>query len=193
MLCILVVLFALSLLFPAQQWASHKPTPNTVILYIIGEIYKEIGGYETFRKTLLFLEQYENDSSSVGTEELDLMYETIGVDKEKADIAFKRIVPAIQFYNSGFSPESAVTIIKNVQKVKPEIESSVAIFTFWLETNGQKIDSTQVAKALKQGELLRHMGLDPHLAFEKNGINLNVLDPRNKESYRKAKTLDFQD
>ena len=173
MLRLIFALLLIFLLCPTKQWASHKPFPKSILLYIVTEMFKDAGGLETF--SMMF--QIEDAKSD---EDLDLIYKAKGIDGKKADIALRGTAVAIELFNSGFSPESVVTITKNVQLWKPKMKGSVAILTFWLNRKGQEVDSTQVAEALRQGELLKHMGIDPHSAFTKNGIDLEALDSRNK-------------
>lgn len=173
---LLIGLSALSLLCPTEQSASHKPVSKAVTLYVITEMFKDAGGLKAFSMML------QIDGNAKTDEDLDLILKASGYDGKKITLALEGVSVSTQLFNSGFAPESAVTITKSVQLWKPKVKGPVAILTFWLNRKGQEVDSTQVAEALRQGELLKHMGIDPHSAFTKNGIDLEALDARNKNS-----------
>lgn len=171
------------LLCPTEQWASHKPVSKAVILYIVTEMFKDAGGLKAFSMIL------QVDANARSDEDLDLILKVAGYDGEKIALALEGVSASTHLFNGGFAPESAVRITKAIQRSRPETKGAIQILTLYLKRRGQEVDSTQVSEALRQGELLKHMGIDPHPAFEKNGINLNVLDLRNREDYRNDKVL----
>ena len=162
------VLMVIVFIFPTDPWASHKPVSKEALVHIVSSLFEGVGGIETFL-LMLKIEDAKSD------EDLDLIYKTIGVDGEKVDIALKGVSIATSLFNSGFPADEAVLITKETQKVKPKMEEPTAILTFWLGRNGIKADSTQVAKALRQGELLKHMELDPRAAFEEISSPVKII------------------
>ena len=166
------ILIALMLLLcvPMQSWTKHKPMDKHLIIYIFQQMFKEVGGPQTVYIVLSAIQESKTD------DDLEIVLKAAKIDSKKAMRAFTGASIVLQMVNGGILTDQAIAITK--QNLPEELEkdySAASILVLAFKNRGQPIDSTKVAKALRQAELLLHTGLDSKVAFKENDLDLNVL------------------
>lgn len=152
------------------QWASHESLEKENLFYLTEHIFKEVGGFKTFYLITGLKEVIETDK------DLDLIFKAAGVDKEEALIAFKCYGTARDLIGAGIKPMIAVRITKEAKRDQENIDSAVSVLAYALKKEGALVDSAQIIEALRQAELLLHLELNPKVAFEENGIAIDLID-----------------
>ena len=152
------------------QWASHESLAKENLFYLTEHIFKEVGGFDTFRLILGLKETVKTD------EDLDLIFKAVGVNKKDALIAFKCFNTASDLISAGIKPMVAVRITKEAAADQENIDSAVSVLAYALKKEGVLVDSAQVVEALRQAELLLHLELNAKVAFEENGIDIDLID-----------------
>lgn len=167
----LILIFSL----PLPRWASHESLSNENLLYLTHHLFKGIGGIKTLKLILSLDENAQTDK------DLDLIFKAAGINKEKAMTAFKRFTIATNLINAGIRPTSALAMIG---RQETNLNSTISFLIQAIEAKGQTADSTQVAEALRQAEMLFHMQLNTKIAFKENGIDIDLIDPIEQEIQR---------
>ena len=165
-------------IFATPQWASHESLAKENLFYLTEHIFKEVGGFKTFYLITGLKGEVETDK------DLDLIFKAAGVDKGKALIAFKCYGTATELINAGIKPVIAIRITKEAKEDEENIDSAVSVLAYALKKEGVFVDSTQIVEALRQAELLLHLELNPKVAFEENGIDIDLIDLVQREVER---------
>ena len=168
----IIILIALMLLLcvPMESWTKHKPMDKHLIIYIFQQMFKEVGGPETVHIVLSAIQESKTD------DDLEIVLKAAKIDPKKAMRAFTGSSIVLQMVNGGIPTDQAITITK--QTLPEELEkdySAASVLVLAFKNKGEPIDSTKVAKTLRQAELLLHTGLDSKVSFKENGLDLNVL------------------
>ncbi len=167
---LLILLFC-----PTEQSASHKSISRSGYLYIMQKTFEDLSKDSSLPPHEVYMKISDIVDNAKSDEEFDLLLRVAGFDFEKVKLAVNGLNIALRLDLSGFSKQEAIKITRDVQNKKPKTKGYVEAFTFWLKERGLEMDSTQVGKALRQGELLNHLELDPSSAYIENGIDFRFL------------------
>ena len=135
---------------------------------MIEKMFSDAGGSKAFDLLLRSKKLAKRDK------DLDVIFESANIDLDKARLALNGLVIAAELFNSGFQIDQAVLITKEVHAKWPQIKGANGALRIWLLGKDIKTDSTKVADALRQGELLKHLNLDPAPAYEPLSLDLKA-------------------
>ena len=163
----LILILTISL--PTPQWASHDSFNQDNLFHLTREFFKEVGGLKTFRLFLSLEESKEKDK------DVDLIFKAAGINKEKAFTAFRCYLTATDLINAGIEIKNVVRITKEARDDGADVSSPAKVLIHVLEKKGEIVDLAQATEALRQAEILFHMELKTRVAFEENGINIDLI------------------
>ena len=169
------ILFLFSLfILPTTQSVAQRSINEENLGYIslADEIFSDVGGLNTFRLILSLKEVAQIDK------DMNLIFKAAGVDKEKALTAFKCFGIVTDLVGAGIKRTNAVRITREAEADGADISSAANVLTHALKKEGVLIDSTQASEALRQAKLLLDikLNLNPKVAFEENGINIDLIN-----------------
>ncbi len=168
----------LIIIFAYPLCAAHESIEKENFLYLSEHIFKEVGGYKTYILMLKIGERAKKDK------DIDLIFKAARIDKEKALTALKCYTVALELINAGIKRTTAIRITMEAKKDEENIDSALSVLAYALKKEGALVDSAQVAEALRQAELLLHLELNPKIAFEENGIDIDSIDLVQREVER---------
>ena len=175
---VLSVLLACSLLFLMLMRganASHKPISNKALAYATINCFKNAGGIEAaqlYLKTLT--EEYRGLFQT--EDDLRLLFKASGLDYDKVQKASMAMLSSFQLFNSGIPIEAAVRLVQDAEEGGVDIKNPTLVVFFAFKAKGMVLeDTTSVSEALRQGEMLKHLGQKSRMAFIGNGLDLNLI------------------
>ena len=86
------------------------------------------------------------------------------------------MLSSFQLFNSGIPIEAAVRLVQDAEEGGVDIKNPTLVVFFAFKAKGMVLeDTTSVSEALRQGEMLKHLGQKSRMAFIGNGLDLNLI------------------
>lgn len=163
----------LSILTYSSLQAAHKPIDKNVIMLIFNQAFKNSGG---IKAASLILSASTEDSELEDDKDLRLLFKAAGLDYDKALRSLVATATITSLYNSGIPLSKSMDIVKeSMDQELTLLEDPVKTLMRSFYIRGVQVDSTNIAEALRQGEVLKHAGQKSFLAFSENNVNLALI------------------
>ena len=180
MLRILVVVSFI--VWPVLLQAKKDPMPVGTIFSVSEKVFAELDlDYDQALELVVQMKAL----SKAGLDPT-VPFKAAGVDMEQTMEAFGRCAAIFALINAGLDKDRALSCYGHAKKDSANLKDEVALLMAGLHAAGQMPDSSKVADALKQAQVLIEAGQKGHIAFEAAGINPNAIplvydDPNGKK------------
>lgn len=186
MLKIISILILVLFIATPQSARNHSVSKEDLsYLILVGEVFKEVGGVNTFRLILALNESTQEEK------DIDLIFKAANINKEKALTAFSCFATVTELINAGIESTNAVRITKKARDNGVNIKSAPNVLihainshAHTLEKKDKIINLVQATEALRQAKILFHMKLKTKIAFEENGIDIDLIQKEPKSEFR---------
>ena len=180
MLYVLIVVSFIVWSVPLQ--AKKDPMPVRTIFSVSEKVF---AGLDLDYDQALELASQMKALSNAGLDPT-VPFKAAGVDMEQTMEAFGRCAAIFALINAGLDEDQALSCYEHGKKDSVNLKDEVALFMAGLYAAGQMPDSSKVADALKQAQVLIEAGQKGHIAFEAAGIDPNAIplvydDPNGKK------------
>ena len=163
----------LSILTCSSIIAAHKPVDKNIIMLIFNQAFKNSGGVKA---ASLILSASTEDSELEDDKDLRLLFKAAGLDYDKALRSLVAASTMTSLYNSGIPLSKSMDIVKeSLDQELTLLEDPIKTLMRSFYIRGVQVDSTNIAEALRQGEVLKHAGQKSFLAFSENNVNLDLI------------------
>lgn len=180
MLYVLIVVSFIVWSVPLQ--AKKDPMPVGTIFSVSEKVF---AGLDLDYDQALELASQMKALSNAGLDPT-VPFKAAGVDMEQTMEAFGRCAAIFALINAGLDKDRALSCYEHGKKDSVNLKDEVALLMAGLHAAGQMPDSSKVADALKQAQVLIEAGQKGHIAFEAAGIDPNAIplvydDPNGKK------------